>query len=199
MSVYQRPADLARAQQRRFDAMALTQVKAHEELVQQGENDHKAYVLGGISSKALKAMGHPFARQGSAARGIVKNKKQFKSYGNTYTFQSTTKRGVAVQRKQQITRGKVDPLPINRQTGKLRSSYYRTRYRGKDKVVWMGFKSKHASAVLSPTGTKHMIYRGFYSRSKNTTNPRDLGIIARRHRARSAALIQSVRARQRKP
>jgi hypothetical protein len=64
--------------------------------------------------------------------------------------------------------------------------------------VWMGFRSPHAKYVLSPTGTKKMIYRGFYSRSKNG-GVRDMGIIAQRHRARSAALVQSVRARQRKP
>lgn len=199
MSVYQRPADLARAQQLRFNKMALTQVKAHEELVQQGENDHKAYVLGGISSKALKAMGHPFARQGSAARGIVKNKKQFKTYGNRYGYQSTTKKGVVNASRTQVSKGKVDPLPINVQTGQLRRSYFRTKYSGRDKVVWMGFRSPHAKAVLSPTGTKKMIYRGFYSKSRNSTSPRDLGIIAQRHRARSQALIQSVRARNRKP
>ena len=203
MSVYQRPADLARAQQRRFDAMHKTHENVHDELVGQGQNDHNAYTGGGISKKALRAMGHPFAREGSAARGIKDKKKQakFAGYGKRYTFQATNKQGkVVTQSKTQVgAKGKVNPLPINKQTGQLRSSFFRTKYGGKDRVVWMGFRSPHAKYVLSPTGTKHMIYRGFYSKSRNTTSVRDLGIIAQRHRARSAALVQSVRARHRKP
>lgn len=203
MSVYQRPADLTRAQQRRFDAMHLTHLKAHEELVGQGQNDHNAFTGGGLSSKALRQMGHPFAREGSAARGIKDPAKQakFKGYGRRYTFQATNKQGKVVTQSQSQVRakGRVNPLPINKQTGDLRRSFFRTKYGGRDNVVWMGFRSKHAKYVLSPTGTKHMIYRGFYSKSRNTTSVRDMGIIAQRHRARSAALVQSVRARQRKP
>jgi hypothetical protein len=147
-------------------------------------------------------MGHPFAREGSAARGIKGKDKQakFKGYGKRYSFQSTNKQGNVVSQSQtQVkAKGKVNPLPINKQTGELRRSFFKTKYGGKDRVVWMGFRSPHAKYVLSPTGTKHMIYRGFYSRSKNG-GVRDMGIIAQRHRARSAALVQSVRARQRKP
>lgn len=198
MSVYQRPADLARAQQRRFDAMKLTQQGAHKELVEQGQNDHIAYTGGGVDKKALRAMGHPFAREGASGRGIVKNKAQFKSYGNRYAFQSTTKNGVVNKSQAQVTKGKINPLPINRQSGQLRRSYFKTGYQGRDMVVRMGFKAPHAKYVLSPTGTKKMIYRGFYSKTRNSSGS-DQGIIARRHRARSAALVQSVRKRQRKP
>jgi hypothetical protein len=201
MSVYQRAADLTRAQQRRFDAMHLTHVKAHEELVGQGQNDHNAYTGGGLSKKTLRSMGHPFAREGSADRGIKDKAKQkkFAGYGRRYAFQATDKNGkVVTQTKTQVqARGKVSPLPINKQTGELRRSFFKTNQAGKDRVVWMGFRSKHAKFVLSPTGTKKMIYRGFYSKSRNATGL-DVGIIARRHRARSAALVQSVRARQRK-
>lgn len=203
MSVFQRPADLARAQTARFNAMHKTHESVHEELVGQGQNDHNAYTGGGLSKKTLRAMGHPFAREGSAGRGIKDKAKQkkFAGYGRRYAFQATDKNGkVVTQTKTQVqARGKVNPLPINKQTGELRRSFFRTKYGGKDRVVWMGFRSKHAKYVLSPTGTKKMIYRGFYSRSKASTSVRDMGIIAQRHRARSAALVQSVRARQRKP
>lgn len=197
MAVYQRPADLARAQQRRFDAMKLTQKVAHKELVDQGTLDHKAFTSGGISENALEAMGHPFAREGKGARGIVKNKGKFYNYGNTYSFQSTTKKGVRIRTQQQISRGRVNPLPINKQTGELHRSYFRSGYIGSSLTVRMGFKAPHAKEVLSPKGTKKMIYRGFYSKSK-TSKGSDQGIIARRHRARSSALIQSIRKRQRK-
>ena len=203
MSVFMRPADLVRAQTGRFNRMNLNHITAHDELVGQGQNDHNAYTGGGLSSKSLRAMGHPFAREGSAARGIKDKDKQakFKGYGKRYAFQATNKQGKVVSQSQtQVkAKGKVNPLPINKQTGELRRSFFRTKYGGKDRVVWMGFRSKHAKFVLSPTGTSKMIYRGFYSRSKNSTSVRDMGIIAQRHRARSAALVQSVRARQRKP
>jgi hypothetical protein len=184
--------------------MHLTHVAAHEELVGQGQNDHNAYTGGGLSKKALRAMGHPFARSApgsSAARNIkgADKQKKFKGYGKRYAFQSTNKQGkVVTQSKTQVgAKGKVSPLPINKQTGELRRTFFKTKYGGKDKVVWMGFRAPHAKYVLSPTGTKKMIYRGFYSKSRNSTG-RDVGIIAQRHRARSAALVQSVRARQRK-
>lgn len=199
MSVYQRPADLAKAQQKRFDAMKLNQLSAHKELIDQGAADHMLYTGGGISKKALRQMGHPFARNGASQRGIVKNKDKFRTYGNRYTFLSTTKKGVVTDSKTQVSRGRIDPLPINRQSGKLRQSFFKTKQTGANHRVQMGFRVNHAKYVLSPTGTKKMIHRGFYSKSKATKNLQDYGIIARRHSARSQALLQSLRAKQRKP
>lgn len=235
MSVYLTAPNLARGQQARFDKMALGQKEVFEELVFQGRTDHFSFTSGSLNERSLRDMGHPFARSGSAGRGIKDKAKQAKYAGAGVTsatgaFKEHTVAGSAsngakvtglaqrkgggyyrkfarvktgqvsaVTKSQVSKKGTVNPLPINVQSGELRRSFMQTKRGGKDLVVWMGFRSKHAKFVLSPTGTSKMIYRGFYSRSKNSTSVRDMGIIAQRHRARSAALVQSVRARQRKP
>jgi ribosomal protein L32E len=200
MGVYQNATSLVKAQQHRFRLMALNQLTAHKELVERGREDHFIFTRGGISSKTLAAMGHPFARDGNAARGIDKNPGRYANSGNAY-IQSYSSKGLNKNRKvfQVDRKGRVNPLPINRQSGNLQNSYFRTNYTGKDYVVKMGFRSPHAKYVLSPVGTRYMIYRGFYSRFANSSNVADRGIIAKRHAARSQALVQALRAKNRKP
>ncbi|MBS1725363.1 MAG: hypothetical protein JST51_01485 [Armatimonadetes bacterium] len=196
-----RPADLARRQQQRFQTMKLFQESAHRELVDRGAEDHIEFVQGGISEKMLASMGHPFAREGSAARGIVGDKKKFAGAGKLFSVSYTDRHGNWRKKKiaQVSAKGIVNPLPINVQTGELRRSFFKSGPTGQQHLVRMGFRSPHASEVLNPKGTKFMIYRGFYSKTLRAKSTSDLGIIARRHRARSQALIQALRKKQRQP
>lgn len=180
MGVYTSPVQLQRAQVAKFARMNLLQRNVHKELVSQAQKDYAGGTGGGVSTKSLKDMGHPFAREGNAARGIVKNKGKYRSYGKSYG------------KKRQVSRGIIQPLPINKQTGKLRSSF--KRY-GSFEITYMGFAAPYAKYVLSPTGTKKMIARGFYS--KRAGSIADLGWLAKRHRARAQAAIVALRNQQR--
>lgn len=151
--------------EKHFRQVGVSAEAVHEVLVEGGQKDHFEYTAGAIKTKTLRRMGHPFARNGNAARGIVGSQSKLKSFGKA---------------KGQIHGRGVRPLPINIQTGKLRASFYRTNVKGKDLVVKMGFRMPYARFVLSPTGTKKMIARGFYS------NGGQFGIIKKRHKFRLA-------------
>lgn len=192
MGVYTSPVQLQRAQQRKFAKMHLLQRNVHKELMSESQKDYALGSGGGVSEKALRQMGHPFAREGAAARGIVKNKAKFKTFGRSYrTVQSTKGGGSKVTQRSQVTKGIIQPLPINKQTGALRRSF--KRY-GSFEITYMGFAAPHAKYVLSPQGTKKMVARGFYSKRHSVT---DLGWLARRHRARAGAAIRALRQQQR--
>jgi hypothetical protein len=145
---------------RRFEAM-LSRVKigadtVHQLLTDGGEEDHFEFTAGGTSTKTLRQMGHPFGRTAGGARGNT-NKK--------------------------LGRRKVPVLPINKQTGRLRSSFYRSDLGGADKVTRMGFRVPYARFVLRPGGTRKMIDRKFYSLGGAKTGPAT-GIIRKRFRQR---------------
>lgn len=193
MGVYTSPIQLQRAQARKFARMELLQKNVHKELLSESQKDYAIGSGGGVSTKSLRAMGHPFAREGSAARGIVKNRGKFQTAGKTYRTTFTKKGGqVGTKNLAQVRRGIIQPLPINKQTGKLRSSF--KRY-GTFETTFMGFFAPYAKYVLSPTGTKKMIARGFYS--KRAGSIQDLGWLAKRHRARAQAAIVALRNQQR--
>jgi hypothetical protein len=143
--------------EKRFKQVGITAETVHAELYTGGKSDHFEFTDGKITTKDLKAAGHPFARQGQAQRGN-QTKKQLGG-----------KRGF-----------RVNLLPINEQTGNLRRSYFETKPTGKDKVVRMGFRIRYAKFVLSPTGTRKMVARGFYSSGGKA------GIIRKRHKLRLA-------------
>jgi hypothetical protein len=177
MGIYTRPADIMRAQEARFRKVAVTMELAHTELVRGGKRDAAEATSGSITTAKLRAMGHPFGRvggQGSATigRGIQGAKGRFKGTGG----------------KGQVTaKGVVQPLPINDQTGDLRKSFFLDGPTGKNMVYDMGFAASYAKYVLSPTGTKAMVPRGYFE------------FIKKRHKARKAAAIKVVRDQQRRP
>jgi hypothetical protein len=139
--------------EKHFAQVGITAKEVHKVLVDGGEQDHFEFTQGQIKERTLRAMGHPFAREGNASRG-----NQNRKHG---------RRSVAA-------------LPINEQTGALRRSFHRHDLNDKDLVTRMGFEVPYAKFVLSPTGTKNMIARGFY------TSGGKLGIIRKRHRLRLA-------------
>jgi hypothetical protein len=177
MAIYTRPADIMRAQEARFRRMGVAMLDVHRELVRGGKRDAAEATGGAISTKDLKAMGHPFGRvggqgSGTIGRGIQGDRKRFSGKGD---------------KGQITTKGVVKPLPINKQTGKLRDSFFLNGPTGPNHVYDMGFAAPYATFVLSPSGTKRMIPRGYFE------------FIKRRHKARKAAAIKVARDIQKQP
>lgn len=150
-------ASFGAAMEKRFAQVGITAKTVHKELYDGGKDDHFEFTGGQIKTSELRAAGHPFAREGLAQRGNQTSKRL------------AGKRGF-----------RVNLLPINEQTGALRGSYFETPPQGKDQVVKMGFRIRYARFVLSPTGTRKMVARGFYSSGGKQ------GIIRKRHKLRLA-------------
>jgi hypothetical protein len=171
MSIHSGPGGIAsfgKAMEKRLAQVGITADAVHKVLWEGGEDDHFDTTDGGLSKKDLKRIGHPYARNGLSQRGITKNAK------------SVAGRTSIASGMKQVRGRSVAALPINRQTGKLRRSFFVIGPSGKDKTVQMGFRAPYAKYVLSPTGTQRMISRGFYSSGGK------IGIIKKRHKLRLA-------------
>lgn len=194
MPTFHRPADLVRYQESRFRKMKLDRERVHRELVQQSISDHYEYTQGSISTKALAEMGHPFGRSGAGARGVkAAKRKKFAGAGAIRGYETDKAGRWKNSVKPQVnSRGAVNPLPINRQTGKLRKSLRVTGPSGPLRIYRAGFTAEYAGFVLSPKGTSKMVARGFYSQGNSVAG---MGIIARNHKARLAALARVIRNR----
>jgi len=165
MSIHSGPGGLAgfgKAMEKRFAQVGITAEAVHRVLWEGGEEDHQAYTSGTISTRQLRSMGHPFAREGKAARNAIQGKRRG-------SVQRTIKKG-----------RRVNGLPINKPTGRLQRSFESIQTNDRDKTVKMFFKAPYAKYVLSPTGTSKMIARGFY------TSGGKMGIIRKRHGLRKA-------------
>lgn len=174
MGTYTSVTALRLAQRARFERVGVAMVTVHKELATRGWKDMRENTRGSLTSKQLRAMGHPFGRiagagSNSGGRGIVKNL-------STVT-QGTDKRQVS-------RKGGVRPLPINRQTGQLYRGIRLDGPTGRSKVYRLYSIAPHASFVLHPDGTRRMISRGL-------KGPR--GLLRKRHRARLAAAVDVVR------
>jgi|GEM_PF-3583681 len=174
MSVYTRPAQIIAKTTKRIQLQRMSMLELHTYLVREGARDHAVTTSGGVSTRQLRSMGHPFGRQNpgdpsTGVRGIVR------------------KRPSTISRKNRIRKGVLLPLPINRQTGRLRGSFFQTVQTGPNRVVDMGFNVPYAKFVLSPTGTKRMVARGYYSVGNV------LGIIAKRHKSRVQGAVAAAR------
>lgn len=180
MGVYTTPAQLAMAQRVRFLAAAANMVKVHEILAKSSEEDFVELTSGTITTRELRRMGHPFARSSSvagASRGIVK--------GDVKKWRLSS--GV----KGQITaRGMVNRLPINVQTGRLRSSITLSGPTGGQREYRLFAAAPHARYVLSPKGTRRMVPRGLLGPD---------GVLRKRHKARVQTAIDVVRKTLRTP
>lgn len=171
-----KPAQLRARMKKRAAAVLYGMGQAHRDLYQGGRDDHAQYTSGRVSTAQLRAMGHPFGRKVTGGvRGVQ----------NGATNRSLS--GHAKRKGNQIRRGKLRRLPINRQTGGLRRSFFQTVEQGPDRTVEMGFRAPYAAYVLGPKGTRKMVARGFYTLD---TAP---GIVAQRHKARKAGIQAAVR------
>ncbi len=190
-----RPAQLQKRMQKRFAVGVQSMHGAHKELIKGGKEDHAQYTSGRVPTKTLRAMGHPFGRKVSGdertgVRGIREGYMTRETKSGR--FQSRLSRH-AKAKGNSISKGVLNPLPINKQTGKLRASFFQTPPTGADLRVDMGYASPYAAYVLSPTGTHRMVARGFYSVRPNNPPLAGLGIVAKRHRARKAGIIAGAR------
>lgn len=160
MGVYSRPLDLYKGQVARFQKMQYDMTKIHMEIVKGGREDFTDLTGGNISTKQLRAMGHPFGRglssKSSTASGLMR--------GN---------------RSKKVNAGRrfVTPLPINKQSGRLRSGIFMRQVSGGTLSYIVGSDAPYEPFILSPSGTKRMIGRGVFK------------IVKLRHRTRRKAYI----------
>ncbi len=178
MGVYTTPTQLRVAQRKRFAAVVRDINKVHTIIAHDGEQDFKDATTGGVKSKTLAAMGHPFGRLAggnSGGRGIKGGGKRFKGAG--MAGQITAK-------------GVIRPLPINKQTGRLHAGITLQGPIGRRKEYRLFSSAPYAQFVLRPGGTRFMIGRGLLGAN---------GFLRKRHKARLAALVDVVRATGRRP
>lgn len=112
---------------------------------------------GSISTKQLRRMGHPYAKAlrmkaESAQPRILKTRRLVKKVLGTKS-------------------GTLAPLPINKQTGRLKKAQYLKTWRsGADIFYRYGFNEsecRYAKWVLAPQGTRRMRARGFWVKVKH--------------------------------
>lgn len=155
---FTRPLDLYKQQVKRFASFNRDIKRMHRDLAEQGLGDARELTSGGLSSRQLRAMGHPYGRgaaQGSAApTGLM--------------------RGARLPGMRQ----RVRPLPINRQSGLLRGSMrLRSAAGGVQSFVLGSGGIRYASYVLHPAGTKKMIGRGYFIEVKKRWRARNKALI----------------------
>jgi len=190
MAVVTTPAQLAFVQRARFARVIHKQVEVHKLIAQFGREDFYSLTGGVVSTRQLRAMGHPFARGGNGAqRGIVK--------GSISAFRASTRQGYFQVGKNGRggfkagsavkASGIVDRLPINRQTGRLQMGIKLDGPVGPKMIYSLYSDAPYAKRVLAERGTARMVPRGLLGPS---------GVIRKRHKARIQTLISMVRASQ---
>lgn len=159
------------AQRERFKDIVGDIHAVHRMMATDGKEDFVELTSGTVSSKTLRAMGHPFGRltsgdPGTGGRG-VRNRAKFNSV--------LTRKGVLA------------PLPINKQTGKLHAAITLSGPHG-PKLAYDLFSNVRDGRqyVLKPEGTSKMVGRGLLGKT---------GRLRARHRARSAAYVDVLRAK----
>lgn len=177
MAVFHSAKALANHQQARFERVHRKVRVLHAEMAEFSRVDALKLTSGDISSKELARRGHPFGRKKFGAGGKV----QRSSYKR---FRLTMHAGGLV-----ISTPK---LPINAQTGRLqRSLRVFRRSLSTGQVLDIQFTARHATFVLSPTGTKRMVPRGFWPEMKRLSRIHHRNL---RQRIRLEALREGFRA-----
>lgn len=178
MGVYTTPAQLAAAQRVRFLAAYRDMVLVHKVLAESSRDDFLELTSGPLTTRQLRQMGHPYARTpGGASRGIVK--------GDAAQWRMGSKLKGQVARS-----GMVRRLPVNVQTGRLRSSVRLDGPVGGAHTYQLYAGAKHAAYVLSPQGTRKMVPRGLLGPD---------GVLRKRHKARLQTAVDVARKALRKP
>lgn len=181
MAVFEDAGALAMHQRARFQAVIGDQMKLHGEIALAGKEDFFDLTRGGIKTKTLRAMGHPFARRGSIIPG-----------GQRGLSQSARKSGkfLSAGIKGQVSaKGIVGRLPINIQSGQLRRGIQLVYRGGSLKVFELFSTARHAKYVLAVKGTDKMVERGLLGPT---------GELRKRHQARIQTVIDIVRKTQKK-
>lgn len=170
MKTHQTLTQLRVAQQARFKMIAHDIHAVHKMIAEDGKGDFQELTAGGVKTKTLRAMGHPFGRlnggdPSTGGRG-VRDRAKFKTL--------LTRKGV------------LPPLPINIQTGKLHAAITLNGPHGVRHAYDL-FSNVHDGRqyVLRPGGTSKMVGRGLLGQ---------WGMLRKRHRARRAAYVDVLRA-----
>lgn len=156
---------LAASQQRRFNNFRRSARLAHQQMAEEMQKEAVDLSHGGISSAELAAMGHPYGR----GRGR-----------STYNYGANKSASRGSGKVRIAARGAAPLLPINRQTGKLASSWrlFR-RFKGDGgQQVDLQNISPESKFVLNPGGTKRMVARGFWVEMRKRWRPRNKRLIA---------------------
>lgn len=136
---------LMRTQAKRFQLAQQSMAKAVKADADAGHALFVAEVSGNVSSRQLRALGYPFGRTGGLQRTFLKSKA--KSIGV---------KGVRSAGRKS-PRGFLPGLPINVQTGKLRSEV--REWKADADSYLLGSTTPYAKYVLSWAGTAKMIAR----------------------------------------
>lgn len=184
MGTHRSWSSLYKAQVRRFERTVLAIDNVTKILAEEGEKDLRASTSGGIKSKELARMGHPYGRGAAAAANLV-------NAGNV------GRRGTVKKRHRVKTRAKAPLRPINKQSHKLYNSIKKpSKVKKATYDVGIGAGVKYARYILHPAGTKYMVGRGVMGwREINKAFP--MGEVEKRHRIRIKAYRDVVRRAQR--
>lgn len=155
---FTKPLDLYKHQMARFAMVQRVITDMHREIAYRGHTDAMDLTRGGVSSKQLRAMGHPYGRNRVAQGGQYRPGRK---------------------------RGMLPSLPINKQSGGLRSRLRVVRTSGGIQAFKLTAGVHPGNWVLNPDGTRKMVGRGFFLEIK------------KRWRARNKALLDTVKSRQR--
>ena len=166
--IHSRPANLVRAQLKRFEAIGADVRAMHKDLAEQGKVDFMDLTGGGISKRQLAALGHPFGRGNSGGVRGVRGGRQTTRY-----------KWAHVAAGKRISRGVLDPLPINIQTGELRAKMHFDYVRGPSgrQSFDLGSKAPHEPFIFSPTGTGRMTARGYFPEVKTRWKARNSAFV----------------------
>lgn len=180
MKTFYNPAQYHRAWANRLDRHASDVKKGVADLARASRLDWMTFTRGSVSSRELRAMGHPFGRTGAFQRGQTRAGRRGR-FGPQFT-----------------TRGVLRPLPINRQTGRLYAGI-RMVQAGSD--AWeISSSAPYARYILAPEGTSKMVGRGFSGvspslavRLNTRSTSRFDGAVTKAWRSRNAALLTNLR------
>lgn len=173
MRTFTNPNDLRKHKQAQLAGMRINYYAEVQKIAQESVQDGINLSNGRITTKQLRAMGHPYGRGISAAASTP----------------GGLKRG---------SRRKAPLLPINQQSGQLRRGWnMRTMGSGAKRVYVVGNKAKHARYILSPWGTKKMVGRTIWGHPSKT-GVKPIGLMARYARARIKALNVTLRNRNKR-
>jgi hypothetical protein len=170
---FKKGLDLYKAQKERFDRIQKDMLAMHKELADAGLGDMQELTSGTVSSATLARLGHPFGRGEDSSKSTPKgrfrgaSKAKFSKFG---------------------FKGQVPLLPINVQSGRLKAAL-RSRKVSRPGAI-QAFENgapgvPYEKYILSPTGTRRMVARGFWTE------------VTRRWKARNKAFIDHIKERQR--
>lgn len=158
MSRYSEMSALASAWERRVAGRISVGDSALRAWAEENASFWRRMMSGAITTRQLRRLGHPFGRGSSPAQ----REAGYRSM-----------RGAPPARIRSVLgRTAVPPLPINAQTGRLRASV-RVRKAG-EQDYRVGAATPYAKYILSPTGTRLMVGRGFLT-GRNLPNPGPVG------------------------